>query len=463
MRPLVFLVALMSALLCVLAPVAQGGSGQPCGGPRGGWLAVDLPLRWWRDGGAVEFSREWAHWGVGRPCVVELAGAKARASGQDSLAVSDRELARAAAPLWESGFREDFFSVSPDRLHVLLQNTGLGAGTQFPGSPLLVAVDAVAGAPTTPPATSGPWRPDGGEFVYVTSAKSLVARDLAGNERPIAPLAASPSYSPTGTSIAYLENDALHVVSTDGSGDTTVTQADSYAWLSDGTGFVIAAPSRQAPWDRGRGIWANARAGPLQVISLDGTVQRTLADEGRNPVLSPDGTMVAITGWQGCREGIFVVPVAGGAPRRLTQPCLRRGTPGDDHLHGSWQPDKLAGLAGDDHIIAGSYHDRDDTIDAGPGNDHVEAGGGGDVIYGRSGDDLLEGQRGSDYLVGGRGRDTLRAGPGSDTIDARDGEPDLISCGTGPDPQSSRDVVLADDEDTILPDCAHDQKVITLT
>lgn len=81
------------------------------------------------------------------------------------------------------------------------------------------------------------------------------------------------------------------------------------------------------------------------------------------------------------------------------------GTPGNDDLDGSIDPDLIAGDAGDDSLYG---HDGNDSL------------------YGDEGDDLLAGGEGDDLLDGGSGSDTLWGGSGSDTIVFRDGYDDDV-------------------------------------
>jgi RTX calcium-binding nonapeptide repeat (4 copies) len=73
----------------------------------------------------------------------------------------------------------------------------------------------------------------------------------------------------------------------------------------------------------------------------------------------------------------------------------------------------------------------------GAGNDELLAGAGGAIA---------DGGPGNDVITGGDWRDELSGGDGNDTIHARDGEWDLIRCGTG------LDVVHADAQDAFPPD-----------
>ena len=79
------------------------------------------------------------------------------------------------------------------------------------------------------------------------------------------------------------------------------------------------------------------------------------------------------------------------------------------------------------------------------GNDTIFAGPGVDIVFGGSGDDTIFARAKVD--VAAPGADTVFAGPGNDTVFVRDGEPDVVSCGSG------TDVVFADPTDVTRPSC----------
>jgi tricorn protease len=72
----------------------------------------------------------------------------------------------------------------------------------------------------------------------------------------------------------------------------------------------------------------------LWIASRDGGDARRLTSGGHesNPVFSPDGALVAFTGEYDGNQDVYVVPAAGGVPRRLTY------HPGPDEVVG-WTPD----------------------------------------------------------------------------------------------------------------------------
>src|SRR5438874_1268123 len=77
----------------------------------------------------------------------------------------------------------------------------------------------------------------------------------------------------------------------------------------------------------------------------------------------------------------------------------------------------------------------------------VRAEGGNDDERGGAGDDNLQGDRGADDLNGGKGDDHIDGGPGNDVINSRDGQRDVVNCGSG------FDRVRADHKDRIAKNC----------
>lgn len=127
---------------------------------------------------------------------------------------------------------------------------------------------------------------------------------------------------------------------------------------------------------------------------------------------------------------------------------LLRGGAGRDLLQGGQEED-VADYSGSRarHVIvlqggraplgadAGSLTVQDDI-----GGDVESARGGRshDVLVGNGRDNLLDGGAGDDQVVGAGGMDRLRGGSGVDLLDGRDGEGDVIRCGT------KRDLALVD-------------------
>lgn len=80
------------------------------------------------------------------------------------------------------------------------------------------------------------------------------------------------------------------------------------------------------------------------------------------------------------------------------------GTPGDDDLVGTNDPDTITGFEGNDFI---SGLGGDDTIDAGPGDD---------TASGEQGNDTITLGDGSDFGIGNAGNDTISGGAGNDNL-----------------------------------------------
>ena len=133
------------------------------------------------------------------------------------------------------------------------------------------------------------------------------------------------------------------------------------------------------------------------------------------------------------------------------------------NINGSAEQDRLQGTSANDRISAGGKDDRvsggggDDFIDGGTGDDGLNGSSGNDRIVGQSGKDEIDGGSGNDNIDGGESDDTIVGGPGEDrivggndddTINVRDGERDVVSCGTG-----NEDGVTADPVDSVAGDC----------
>ncbi len=142
------------------------------------------------------------------------------------------------------------------------------------------------------------------------------------------------------------------------------------------------------------------------------------------------------------------------------------GGPGSDWLSGHggagtgypyvW-PLELHGGAGDDELQDGDRSASEGQLDGGAGNDLLLAGKYADALLGGTGDDTIvggpganaiDGGEGADKIDGGEGADRLAGGAGIDAIESRDGSPDSVSCGEGPDS------LAVDALDTVAPDCA---------
>jgi Ca2+-binding RTX toxin-like protein len=142
---------------------------------------------------------------------------------------------------------------------------------------------------------------------------------------------------------------------------------------------------------------------------------------------------------------------------RLTNSCRIAGTSGDDVLMGTSLADVILGEAGNDTLRAVPSADRlGDTLLGGPGNDLLVGSNQTDSLDGGPGNDILRGGADGDLLIGGPGRDVVYGGGGRDLIYARDGQRDIVSCGTnrtriGPE----GDIAYVDRIDAVSRDCEY--------
>jgi Ca2+-binding RTX toxin-like protein len=111
------------------------------------------------------------------------------------------------------------------------------------------------------------------------------------------------------------------------------------------------------------------------------------------------------------------------------------GTPQDDLLNGTADPDSIYGLAGNDILNGGDQYDYlygdegNDTLNGDAGRDSLYGGDGNDILNGGTTDeeDYLYGGEGNDRLDGGAGRDSLYGGGGNDILNGGDGDDNLYT------------------------------------
>ncbi|MCI0635028.1 MAG: hypothetical protein L0206_14105 [Actinobacteria bacterium] len=301
------------------------------------------------------------------------------------------------------------------------------------------------------------WSPDGKSIAFVggdVGNPDLYLADSAGKGVRLlvggAGYQPEPKWSPDGTRIAFLTADApgqaprFGVIQTDGTGLVTypgpgVTNPDSFAWEPRLNGIVFARGYSEG----------------LFFLDLAEGATARLTTFGTNPALSPDGIRLAFAGGGACRDqyGIYVALGDGSSPRRLTNDCRVLGTADDDSLHGTELADILLGMEGDDRLTGLSAGYIGDTLDGGAGDDIVVGTYVGDLLYGRAGRDRLFGGLSGDLLYGGAGADRIAGQGGRDTVYARDGERDVVLCGTNVrSRKAERDVAWVDRFDVVR-DC----------
>lgn len=135
----------------------------------------------------------------------------------------------------------------------------------------------------------------------------------------------APALSPDGTQVAFERAHDVYVMGLDGSGLTQLTRGsriEGYpAWSPDGS--LVA-------FSRGKG--GSAR---VWVIAPDGSGLRRVG-RGVDPAFSPDGTrIVAARPGAGGNLDLWLLPVSGGAPTRLTS------TAGESESGPAWCGDDL--------------------------------------------------------------------------------------------------------------------------
>jgi len=326
------------------------------------------------------------------------------------------------------------------------------------------------------------WSPDGRRLTYRGPAAAeykIFVANADGSERPrIVAEGYDPQWSPLGDRIAYLAPDSLRLISPDGTVSTEIIPRGKVTtgpirWSPDGRWIAFVAPggrlgvvsssggprriyataASQFEWAPDSNRIAVVGVGELRILDTVSGASKLFARGANDPAWSPDGAQLAFAGPEECRvrSGIYRAYV-GPAPvlQRLTDDCHIYGTAGPDVLHGVGLASVIVGRGGDDRLTAFGT----DTLEGDDGNDVLTGGYYADIIDGGPGDDIVSGNVSGDRLTGGPGRDTIAAGGGRDVIYARDGERDVVSCGTNLTKGTiEQDTAYVDRIDVVRTDC----------
>jgi Tol biopolymer transport system component len=339
------------------------------------------------------------------------------------------------------------------------------------------------------------WSPDGSRLVFQAPTGIYIANADGSGLRKLTDDGAYPRWSPRGDRIAYVAppyaKPMLRVAWADRNADSPVPDAGAIRtgpieWSPDGAlvaflsqptatrastfgivnvdsgslrRFRLTTAVSSFAWSPNRSVIALGGEA-LQLLDLETETTRPLLPYGDFPQWSPDGEQLAFSAGGECRNrsGVYRLDVYGGpSGARLTNDCRIVGTPGPDSLAGTPLADLLIGLAGDDHLSGmGGGDSTGDTLEGDEGNDVLVGTPSSDTLQGGPGADRLSGGPGRDSLWGGPGNDLLRGEGGSDTIDARDGQRDVVSCGTNQSATTSpveTDMAYVDDVDVVSKDC----------
>jgi Ca2+-binding RTX toxin-like protein len=344
------------------------------------------------------------------------------------------------------------------------------------------------------PGVAASWSPDGTRLVFQAPTGIYVADADGSGIRKLADGGAYPRWSPRGDRIAYVAGSyaaaVLRVAWVDRAADSQVQRPGSVRfgpveWSHDGTRiaflapvtahrafelgivnvdggdtrlFPLTSPVNSLAWSPDRSVIALG-GDRLELLDLQTETIRAILPYGDFPQWSPNGEQLAFSAGGECRNrsGIYRLDVFGGPPGdRITNDCRIVGTSGPDVLYGTPLADLIIGLGGDDRLQAVSTDTTGDTLEGDEGNDVLVGGDRPDTLRGGPGADRLNGGASGDDLWGGPGRDLLNGGGGSDLIDARDGERDVVSCGTNAvksTAPSETDSAYVDRKDVVSRDC----------
>jgi Tol biopolymer transport system component len=150
---------------------------------------------------------------------------------------------------------------------------------------------------------------------------------LAGLPAPVT----GASWAPDATAVAVASGGLLQTVGAEGGSTTTLfegpTLVNAVAWSPAGDWIAYAVG--------GEGNTQAFQRYKVHLVRPDGTEDHAVADlesDGSRVTWAPDGRWVAFAAYFGGRLDLVAVPVAGGAPRRLTQRPQSASAP-------DWSPD----------------------------------------------------------------------------------------------------------------------------
>jgi hypothetical protein len=324
------------------------------------------------------------------------------------------------------------------------------------GTLSIVDIHSTAIIRIAPGGASPAWSPDanaiafhgGGDDapnLYLSDPGGVVVRLLAGG--PGAQI--EPKWSPDGARIAFLtqKDDGkpfrFGVTFSDGTELVTypgprLSNSDSWAWMPSSDGI----------------LFSRLDSGGLFRLDLEDGATSRLKSWGATPTPSPDGRSIAFAGGGECRDrsGVYIARSDGTQAYRVTNDCRLFGSPGDDVIRGTGLADLLLGLAGDDRLFGLSAGYVGDTLRGADGDDVLVGSTSGDLLRGGAGTDRLFGGLSADELYGGSGSDRIAAQAGRDFVHARDGERDVVICGTNRGGTPERDEAWVDRVDVVR-DC----------
>jgi Tol biopolymer transport system component/DNA-binding winged helix-turn-helix (wHTH) protein len=194
----------------------------------------------------------------------------------------------------------------------------LESGTVAPAQVVPIATDR--GTERSPSLS-----PDGNRVVFSWTGESgqvsnLYVQGIDGSGRrrlTNSPAADSdPQWSPDGRSIAFVRDNHLMTIPAQGGAERNLTTAVDYglAWSPDSK--TIAICDKAAPGELNAIYLVSADTGARRKL-LESSAMRL---EDVTPAFSPDGKYIAFARKVTTATDIYVVPVAGGNPRRVARP-----------------------------------------------------------------------------------------------------------------------------------------------
>jgi Tol biopolymer transport system component len=323
-------------------------------------------------------------------------------------------------------------SASPDGSRVAYLRNGtlyvarIDALPKADTTPIPVPAEQSVATGVDPPSwdLTGPaWSPDSTRIVIASGSTLLLVNADGSGSRVLFSgqnQSVNPTWSPSGTHIAFERNAAPHwqiwTVKPDGTGAGELVASGGndryprYSPVSDQLAFISGRQHVQGG--------ATQFQFALYLMDAGGGTHKLVDDVHpfAPPSWSPTAALIAVAAGQECRRwGIYIVRSNTGArPTRRSNLCRYDGTAGADTIHASPYFDIVNGLGGNDHLYGSSGND---AIYGENGNDVIDGQDGNDTIFGGPGNDVISGGSGDDVIIPGNGRDVVDCGPGIDTVE----------------------------------------------
>jgi len=171
------------------------------------------------------------------------------------------------------------------------------------------------------------WAPDGNRYAHTLENSALVTERIDGSDRVVlveSPGRKYPAWTADGSAIFYVDDNALHFVSADGSERGEVFAPEP--------GLTIGAPAVAPQGTIAFDLTTENLERAIYTYRIGDDEPTLLIEDGGNPDYSPDGSTLVYEGGSAYDHGIVVANADGTDPEQLPWYGEAQGNP-------VWSPD----------------------------------------------------------------------------------------------------------------------------